>query len=490
MRGWTVVVSGTIALAMVGRGARGDGARPDRARAVPEPPAWATTAEAAVAVAGRGAVIAAKFHPTAGVTHYRVTVATVGGDPVVTFDATSDPQGATVTIHRLRPGRYVAQIATVDANGVEGQRSAELPIEIIDLPVIAAGRDELVATATDAVTAEPTVPVAPVELELGARLMVPAALTCHLDDDPAASWVVVTRAGATALHCARSDEVLATPAIVGTELGLALAGPPPTLPRTGTTTLELTMRDPAAAPAVDAVATGLRVRAVEAIATGVRVTVETAAAGGRLAELDLVLRDAPEITLAQVALAIAPPVEVVRDRPSDPELDDGRFGLEAGAYLGAIQFPTSDRGGSELGNANDPDYRVASGPAFGARLAVWPTTRVGLEAEVGLIPTHFAIATERATVVSLRGQLAIRFVQDGRFGLRGAVGAGALMLVSGAGDAHADTDSEVHWGLGFTVGVSRWQLRLDARHLIGPARDAGYASMFELDLGAGVRFGR
>jgi len=121
---------------------------------------------------------------------------------------------------------------------------------------------------------------------------------------------------------------------------------------------------------------------------------------------------------------------------------------------------------------------------------VWPTTRVGVEAEVGVIPTHFAIATDRATVVSLRGQLAVRLVQVGRVGLRGAVGAGALMLVSGAGDAHADTDSELHWGLGITVAVSRWQLRLDARHLIGPARDAGYANLFELDLGVGVHFGR
>lgn len=465
------------------------GARPDKAQPLPVAPAWTTASATAVAVGGRGAALRAGFAPVAGITRYRVTVRTLGGDPVTALTTTSDSETGAVAIHRLRPGRYVARIAAVDAAGFESEPSAELPLEVVDLPVIAAGRDELIPTVDD--TGDPSMPAPPPELDLGARLMVPAALTCQLGDDPPASWVVVTAAGGTTLHCSQNGADLPTPAVIGAGLDLALAGAPDELPRTGRTTLTFTMRDPAAAPAVDAIATGLRVHSVEAIATGVSVTVEPASAGGRLAELDLVLRDAPDVILTRVALAIAPPVEVVRDREPPPADDDGGVGLEVGAFAGYLAFPTDDAGGSELGNARDPDYRVASGPTVGARFALWPVSRVGVEAEAAITPTGYAAAAGRATIASYRAHLAISFVRDGRFGLRGAIGAGAQTLITGSGDAHGDTDSELHWGLGFTVGLSRGlQLRLDARHLIGPARDAGYASMFEIDLGVGARFGR
>ena len=166
------------------------------------------------------------------------------------------------------------------------------------------------------------------------------------------------------------------------------------------------------------------------------------------------------------------------------------MGFEVGAYAGYISFPTDLRDGSELGNATDPAYRIESGPTVGARVAMWPVSRIGLEAELGVTPTGYAGAPGRATILGYRGPLAINIVRDGRFGLRAALGAGAQTLLSGTGDAHADTDSELHWGLGFSVGLTRrLHVRLDARHLVGPARDAGYTHMFELDLGVGARFG-
>jgi hypothetical protein len=485
------------------------GKAPARSRPLPTAPAWTSPATRVIAVGGRGAPITVAFAPIPGIADYRITVRTLGGDPVLALAATCDgaagasgptsgrsgvcagapggPETGTITIHRMRPGAYVARVAAIDADGFESQPSAELPIEVIDLPVIAAGRDELLALSDDG--GDPATPGPGLALDLGARLMVPAALTCRLGDDAPAPWVVVTTPGETALHCQKGGDELVAPAIDGRSHEVALAEAPRILPRSGPTRLRFTLRDPAAAPAIDAVATGLRVHTVEPDPGGVTVTVEPASAGGRLAELDLVLRDAPDVTLLRVALAIEPPVDVGVDRSAPPVIDVTDMGLEVGAYAGYLSFPSDVDGGSELGNADDPGYRVESGPTIGARVALWPIARIGLEAELGVTPTGYAGAPGRATVLGYRGQLAINIVRDGRFGLRAAVGAGAQTLV-GSGEASTDTDSELHWGLGFSVGVTRrLHIRLDARHLVGPARDAGFASMFELDLGVGARFG-
>jgi hypothetical protein len=181
---------------------------------------------------------------------------------------------------------------------------------------------------------------------------------------------------------------------------------------------------------------------------------------------------------------------VTPDQPGVPTLEIGPLGFEVGGYVGYMALPTSATSGSDLGNAVDPAARLTSGPTFGARLAIWPTERVGLEAELGVIRTGFAAVPGHATVLATRAHLAVRIVRDGRFGMRAALGAGAMSLTSRTGDARRDTDSELHWGLGFTIGLPyRLEARVDARHLIGPARDAGYASMFELALGFGTRWG-
>jgi hypothetical protein len=478
-------VRGSRVKVAAGAGVRiAPGRAPGRAKPLPATPAWTTAAARAVSVAGRPAAVRAVFAPVAGQTRYRVWIRTQGGDPISAVDVAAAGESGAITLHRLRPGLYTARVVALGADGFESAPSADLPIEVIDLPAVAAGRDEVLAPADDAGDLGSPAP-APV-LTVGARLVIPAALTCQLGDDVPTSPVVITRVGPIALRCHRGADEVAAPLLVGESLAIEVANAPHLVPRRATT-LTFTLRDPAAAPAVDAVGTGVRVLSVEAGADGLRVTVEPPPRGGRLAHLDLVLRDAPEISLKRVALAIEVTDEAPRPRGA-PTLDVRFAGAELGAFAGYLALPSDAGDAIELGDAGDPAYRVASGPTFGARLAIWPTHRVGIEAEVGVTPTDYAAADDRATVVAARGQLALRIVQDGRFGLRAAAGAGVLTLVSGAGAAHADTDGEVHWGLGFTIDLPRrLQVRLDARHLLAPARDGGFANAIEATTGLGVR---
>jgi hypothetical protein len=470
----------------VGAGVRiRPGSAPEAPRALPPAPRWTTPVARAAAVAGRTAPVHAAFAPSAGITSYRVAVRTPGGDRVAILSATAGAESGAVAIHRLRPGAYVARVIAVDADGFESPPSADLPIEVFDLPAVAAGRDELVVLPDepgDAAT-EASGPT----LSIGARVMVPAALTCRLGDEPARSPLIVTRADPTPLHCQRAGEDVAAPAIAGTPLAVESGAGPPGLPRHGSVTLPFVLSDPAAAPAVDVMASGLRVVAVEPTPTGVEVTV-TAATGSTGGELELVLRDAPQVSLTRVALAVEPAPAVV-DRGAAPVATLGTIRLEAGGYAGYMALPRSVANAIELGNSDDPANRLAGGPVVGARAALWPTDRVGIEVELDMIAAASG-GGGRSPVLGCRGHLAFRMLRDGRFGLGAVVGGGAMTLLRGRGDAEPDTDSAAHWGLGFSVALARGlELRLDARHLLGPARDAGFAHMFQLDLGFARRLG-
>ena len=475
----------TIAVT-VGAGVRiRPGSAPEAPHALPAAPRWTMAVARAASVAGRTAPVHAAFAPTPGITTYRIAVRTPGGDRVATLAATAGAESGAVAIHRLRPGAYVARVIAIDADGFESRPSADLPIEVFDLPAVAAGRDELVVMPdepTDAAT-EASAPT----LSVGARVMVPAALTCRLGDEPARSPLVVTRAVATPLHCQRAGEDVAAPAIAGTPLAVEVGAGPPALPRHGSLTLPFALSDPAAASAVDVMASGLRVSAVEPTPTGVQVTV-AAAAGSTSGELELVLRDAPHVSLTRVALAVEPDPAVV-ERAEVRASPLGTIGLEVGGYAGYIALPRSVDNALELGNSEDPADRLTGGPVVGARAALWPTDGVGFEVELDLIAAGSG-AGGRSPVLGYRGHLAFRVLRDGRFGVGAVVGGGAMTLLRGRGDAEPDTDSAAHWGLGFSVALPRGlELRLDARHLLGPARDAGYAHMFQLDLGFARRLG-
>jgi hypothetical protein len=464
------------------------GSAPEAPHTLPPAPRWTTPVARAAAVAGRTAPIRAEFAPSPGITTYRIAVRTPGGDRVASLPATAGPEAGAVVIHRLRPGAYVARVIAVDADGFESRPSADLPIEVFDLPAVAAGRDDLVVMPDEpgAATTEATGPT----LSLGARVLVPAALTCRLGDAAARSPLVVTRVEPTALSCQRAGEEVAAPVIAGVALAVQLAdaAAPPVVPRRGNLTLAFSLVDAAAAPAVDAMASGLRVVAVEPTATGVDVTV-AAAAGSTGGELELVLRDAPQVSLTRVALAVES-AEAPVDRVTATGSPLGALRFEAGGYFGYLALPDSVDNALELGNPEDPAYRVAGGgPVVGARGALWPTTRVGFEVELAMIAAGHA-GGGRGPVLGYRGHLAFRILRDGRFGLGAVVGGGAMTLLRGRGDAEPDTDSAAHWGLGFSVALPRGlELRLDARHLLGPARDAGFAHMFELDLGFARRLG-
>jgi hypothetical protein len=465
------------------------------ARRSPEPsrpliaaPTWTAPSTRVVSIGGHGAVVRAGWQPVANASRYRVDVTTPGGTIVAAIDLS--PAEDTVLIHRLRPGNYFATVATIDPEGFETRPSEALAIEIVDLPAVGVGADELLVPVER--PRDPTAPDEPLRLSVGTQLIVPPPLTCRTTDDEPASPIVIGAGGPITIRCDVHGVDLAPVEIAGEPLDVVLAESSPRLiPRDGSSEITFQFANHAAARAVDVKARGLRVASLSNGDGMLRVGVEPTSGSGRIAEVALVLRDQPTAVVTRIALAIAEPARPPTDRRSRggvlPRVSPG---FDVGGFVGYTTFPADADGASELGNSTDPRFAVTSGPIVGARLAAWPSRRVGLESEVGVVPAGYADADGTATILAYRVHLVGALIRDGRFGLRVVGGAGALSLLDEHGTSARDTDTEMHYGATFSIATSRrLELRLDARHLIGPARDAGFASTFEMSLGAVARFG-
>ena len=194
------------------------------------------------------------------------------------------------------------------------------------------------------------------------------------------------------------------------------------------------------------------------------------------------------------ALASAEPR--LRPRDAGPQ-------LEASGFAGVAYITEA----TQLGDSWAPEQRPGTAPLLGARLNLLgpPVVeqndlrlQVGIEAELAVAAsftgsTSFGDGARDSYFAPVFGWRAHAFgriltADEYQFHLLG--GAGGETVASSSPFMRKETDPVMYWGAGFAipVGGSDLQIRIDARHLLIPARGGGSTSMLELQLGVTGRF--
>jgi hypothetical protein len=131
------------------------------------------------------------------------------------------------------------------------------------------------------------------------------------------------------------------------------------------------------------------------------------------------------------------------------------------------------------------------GPTIGGRLGFFPLRQVGVEAVASLFTGGYATGTGLSPVLTGRGQLAVRVLDQGAFGVRAVGGAGVFAELADRGTSHPGVVGEIHFGAAATWQTSSnvW-LRLDLVDMVTAARDSGYTQDLGVELGIVTRLGR
>jgi len=425
-------------------------------------PTIATGARTFVAFAGRPAAVRIAWAPIPGAVRYRAR-----------WSDTTHPIDillAAPVLERTetRPGQHHVSIFAVDERGVESQ-PAELALEVVAIAATRAGSDA--PEGADAAV-----------FAVGARFASPG-LRCRIGSGSPAAEVIAQTPGAAILRCGGETgqpnaevPVVITPVIVSAQ----------TAPLRRGVATKIHVSVASAAPVGDRIeveAVGdLSLGDIKRTRGGIDVEIT---AGDRDEEAGLILRVA-SVELGRLRLAVVdvPPVVLEPARPD-------WFALDLGGYIGAITTPQFGDDALLLGEPLDPDDSLASGPLAGLRLGVFPTRRVGLEVELGLATPSYVGRLGVAALLITRGQIAARIAEEGRYGLRGLLGGGALALLSENGTSRPGTLGSVHYGGAFSIETRRnVSVRLQALHVISVARDAGYAHCLEVTIGVVTRLGR
>lgn len=147
--------------------------------------------------------------------------------------------------------------------------------------------------------------------------------------------------------------------------------------------------------------------------------------------------------------------------------------IEVGGFLGWHIFSGTNELGSDDG---DSSRTPADSLIFGVRLGTPITKAIGVEGELGLIPTESkADSRDDTLVLAWRGNALYHVDVTERARLFGLVGLGATsQATSDLGGLTADTDFVAHAGVGAKIHVrDDWGVRLDARLLLPPTTDGG-----------------
>jgi OOP family OmpA-OmpF porin len=185
--------------------------------------------------------------------------------------------------------------------------------------------------------------------------------------------------------------------------------------------------------------------------------------------------------------------------PADAE-PDAR--LEASGFVGLDYFGDN----IQLGNSWAPEQVPGTSPLLGARVsyvalpALWAHDDLhldlGAEAELALATAFTGGNFDGgrmsyfAPVFGWRAHALLRLggVPYARPHL--VVGVGGETVASSSPYMAKETDPVVYWGPGVSIPVSTsWQLRIDLRHGIMPAREGSATSTLELQLGLATTFG-
>jgi outer membrane protein OmpA-like peptidoglycan-associated protein len=172
--------------------------------------------------------------------------------------------------------------------------------------------------------------------------------------------------------------------------------------------------------------------------------------------------------------------------------------LELHGFVGVDWFGAR----SELGNAWAREQVPGTSPLLGARIgwlalpALSAHLQLAVEGELAIAPAFTGgDATARrmsyfAPVFEWHAHAALRLTRWSAVQPHIVLGGGGETVTSSSPFMAKETDPIAYWGLGLRVPVlAGWQVRLDARHGIMPARGGGANSTFEIQLGLGTTFG-
>ncbi|GEM_PF-2821862 len=161
--------------------------------------------------------------------------------------------------------------------------------------------------------------------------------------------------------------------------------------------------------------------------------------------------------------------------------------VELGIY-GGVLLPSKNHELYEEATVVQHRFKPA---AFitGLRIGYMPLRFLGVEMEQGFAPSKSETG-EDAPIFHMRWHLLAQLPY--RFAPFVLAGGGLLGVVSRDRLLGTDVDGAFHWGLGVKAYALPWlNVRLDARHLVGPrVGDGGAASHFEILVGLGFVIGR
>lgn len=491
--------------------AAGAEARPAKRTAVgrggaPAAPTIAAGARAFVAFADRPAIVRLAWAPAAGAVRYRATWSEAArAEPRASGVAASirtapaspgcaearstaewrcagelELSGSQTTFERdeRTPGRHRLAVVAIDDAGRESA-PAEVVIDVVEITAVAPAAREPQPAARPA-------------FALGARFA-SDGLVCRLEAGARFhAEAVATQPGATTLACGLpGGPRVEVPVVIAP---VVIDAPRP-VERGRTATIHVTVASVApigphlVVEPVGAVALGRLARTSHGFDLELTPDATATLAG-------LVIRTAPashgaaSVILGRVALRLvdAPPPPPPAPAPYD---EPAWFALDLGGHAGAFVPPSVGPGATTFGGHEDPRSAVTSAALAGLRLGVFPTRRVGLELEGGYAMGGFADQDGVASLIVARAQLAVRVADERRYGLRLVGGTGAVATLGRAGTSRPDLDTTLHAGAAFTIETrpDLW-LRLQAAHVVTAARDAGYASCVEVQVGVMTRIGR
>ena len=178
--------------------------------------------------------------------------------------------------------------------------------------------------------------------------------------------------------------------------------------------------------------------------------------------------------------------------------------LEASGFTGVAYLPAA----AQLGDSWAPEQVPGTAPLLGARLGMLGqplfeqnglVVRMGIELELAVAAAFTggtAIAdggrmSYFAPVFGWRAHVITRITANEAVQMHLVAGAGGETVASSSPFMRKETDPVLYWGPGFAipVGAGAWQIRVDGRHGLMPARDGGLTSTFEVQLGVATVFG-
>lgn len=431
------------------------------AAATPAPPTIANGARTFVAFAGAPAPVKLAWTPATNVARYRAR----WSDGAALVDVELPGTASAFERAVATPGRHQLSVVAIDADGRESV-PVDVAVDVVTITAIVPGGDAPAGAM-------------PTAFAVGTRFGSPG-LACRLGEAAAAKEAVAHATGAMLLACGGgTGEPRAEVGVVIAPV--VVAGPTEPLVRGRERRVHVTVASVAPlGEKLELEALGeVDLGDAERTEHGFDVAITARGPGS------LVVRSAG-IELGRVELAVAEPAP-----PPPAGHAPDWYALDVGGQIGTFIPP--DFGGSALGlgRPREPGDALASAPLAGGRVGVFPTRQVGVEAEASLALPGYQDRAGHAPVVIARAQLAVRLVDERRYGLRAVGGADLLALLGEAGTSQRDAAGGVHYGAAFTVETrpNLW-LRLQALHVMTPSRDAGYAHCAELQLAVVTRLGR